>query len=408
MSTPGGWAAPGQEPPEDPTPSPTGQEPPQAAPPPVPTQPIPAPPPYAGPPQAAGPSYPPHAAAPQPPPAATYQPGVIPFRPISLGDIYGAAFKIVRGNPASTVGIALLLSLAVLIPTTPIGLWVARQGATGLFDPVATDDDLSGFGADFLLTTGGQMIPTIAGSLATIALAGFIAYVTGQAVLGRKVKLPETWRGTRAHLLRVIGVSLLISVILLAMTAVFLAPGIAMLVVGLGRDGDGLAVAGIFVLLGMILLLIVAYLFVWTRVAFAGPAIVLEGMGIGASLRRSWQLTRFTGFWRILGIRVLTMLLVTVLAQIIVTPLSMLMVGVILAGGLGPEQIITVQVLVASVTTLITTAATTPITATVDTLLYVDQRMRDEALDVQLIQAVEGHAPLPWQPALDPLHSTGA
>lgn len=345
------------------------------------------------------------------PRAATYQPGVIPFRPISLGDIYGAAFKIIRGNPASTVGAALLLSLAVLIPTTPIGLWVARQGSAGLFDPAdptALDDGSSGMGADFLLATTGQLIPTIAVSLATIALAGFIAYVTGQAVLGRKVKLPETWRGTRPHLLRVIGVSLLISVALFAMTAVFLTPGIVMMVVG-GRQGnDGLILFGVLTMVGLGLLLILAYLFVWTRVAFAGPAIVLERLGIWASLRRSWRLTKLSGFWRILGIRMLTMILVTIVAQVVATPLSFIMVGAIMAGGISPEALISIQVIVAALTALLTAAATTPVTATVDTLLYVDQRMRDEALDVQLIQAVDGHAPLPWQPALDPLHPAGA
>src|SRR5690606_1245019 len=157
--------------------------------------------------------------------ASTYQPGVIPFRPIGLGDIYGAALKIIKGNPASTVGIGLLVALAALIPTTPIGLLVAQQGSGSFMDPNETDPVV--IGTDAVLVAAGQYIPALSGSLATVALAGFIAYVTGQAVLGRKVKLPETWRGTRPHLLRVIGVSLLVSLIVFLVMAAFIAPGAA-------------------------------------------------------------------------------------------------------------------------------------------------------------------------------------
>jgi hypothetical protein len=332
----------------------------------------------------------------------TYQPGVVPFRPLGLGDIYGATFKIIKGNPASTVGAALVLSLIALIPSTPLGLWVARQGSSDVVDPLA--DPTSATATDAILVTGGQFLPTIAGSLATIALAGFIAYVTGQAVLGRKVKLPETWRGTRPHLLRVVGVSLLVSLLFFAVVAAFLAPGVIVMVAGGASGEDGILGVGLILLLGLGLLLLPTMLVLWTRLAFVGPAVVLERAGVLASLRRSWQLTRFSaGFWRVLGIRLLTTVLVSLVAQVLVTPVSLGMFAALVAGGLSPDAIVTTQVLVSAVVTLITAAATTPVTATVDTLLYVDQRVRTEALDVRLIQAVEGRAPLPWLPASDPL-----
>ena len=330
----------------------------------------------------------------------TYQPGVIPFRPLGLGDIYSAALKIIRGNPASTVGAALVIALLALIPTTPLGLWVASQGSSDLFDPTVALDDSSA--ADAILLTGGQLIPAIAGSLATVALAGFIAYVTGQAVLGRKVKLPETWRGTRPHLLRVIGVSILVSVVVFAVSAAFLAPGVALMVVGGTSGDDGLLAIGLVALLGLGLLLIPTLLLLWTRFAFVGPVVVLEGAGIGAALRRSWQLSRFPGFWRVLGIRLLTTLLVSLVAQVLVTPVTLIVLGITLGVGADPQALVAAQVVATAVTTLISAAATTPVTATVDTLLYLDQRIRTEGLDVRLIQAVEGRAPLPWHPAVDP------
>ena len=395
MSTPGGWTAPGQGPAQpDPRPQPGATADPVGSGPPLGS---PSPPPH----PPAGPPAPQGWAQPRP---VTYQPGVIPFRPLGMGDIYSAAFKIIKGNPASTVGAALVIALVALIPTTPLGLWVAQQGSGDLFDPAAPVDDSTA--TDAVLVTVGQYIPTIAGSLATVALAGFIAYVTGQAVLGRKVKLPETWRGTRPHLLRVIGVSLLVSLLLFVVAAAFLAPGTALMVAGGTAGDETLLGVGLLTFLGLGLLLIPVVIFLWTRFAFVGPAIVLDQVGIGASLRRSWQLTRFPGFWRILGIRVLTTLLLSIVAQILVLPVTVGLMAVVFAGGFGPEALVTMQVLIGAIATLITAAATTPVTATVDTLLYVDQRMRTEALDVRLIQAVEGQAPLPWHPALDPHRAT--
>ena len=398
MSAPGGWASPGQ-PPSQPEPTAQPPQPPhETAPPHTPSgvdgraaaAPTAGP---TGPTPPTGPGW--------PPPPITYQPGVIPFRPLGLGDVYGAAFKIIKGNPAATVGAALVIALIALIPTTPLGLWVARQGSSDWLDPTAPVDE--GAGADVILVTAGQYIPTIAGSLATVALAGFIAYVTGQAVLGRKVKLPEAWRGTRPHLLRVIGVSLLVSLVVFVVAAAFLTPGIVMMIVGATGGDDGLVVGGLVTLLGLGLLLIPTLLFLWTKFAFVGPAVVLERAGIGQSISRSWQLTRFPGFWRLLGIRILTTILLSIVAQVLVIPLTVALTAIIIVGGVSPDGLVTMQVVIGALVTLISAAATTPVTATVDTLLYVDQRMRTEALDVHLIQTVEGRAPLPWQPAPDPL-----
>ena len=45
---------------------------------------------------------------------------------------------------------------------------------------------------------------------------------------------------------------------------------------------------------------------------------------------------------------------------------------------------------------LLTGAQTTPFSAGVDALLYVDGRMRREGLDIQLIQSAQGAAAPPW------------
>ena len=57
-----------------------------------------------------------------------FRPGIIPLRPLTLGDLYGAVTKAIRGNVAATIGLALVTSLVCLVPTTALGAWVASTG----------------------------------------------------------------------------------------------------------------------------------------------------------------------------------------------------------------------------------------------------------------------------------------
>ena len=61
-----------------------------------------------------------------------------------------------------------------------------------------------------------------------------------------------------------------------------------------------------------------------------------------------------------------------------------------------PQNLYVWQAVVAGVTGLITGALTTPFTAGVDALLYVDQRIRREGFDVQLIAAAQADATRQW------------
>src|SRR3954463_10849676 len=94
----------------------------------------PPPPPGCQPPPPPPPSYtghqPPPPGWPPPPPAyqqpfrpapgmlgAAHKPGAMPLRPLGLGDMYDAAFRIIRFNPKATVGSAVLVAtVAWLVP----------------------------------------------------------------------------------------------------------------------------------------------------------------------------------------------------------------------------------------------------------------------------------------------------
>lgn len=43
------------------------------------------------------------------------QPGIIPFRPLDLGDLYGGAIAAIRGNPLALVGISFAASAVIAV-----------------------------------------------------------------------------------------------------------------------------------------------------------------------------------------------------------------------------------------------------------------------------------------------------
>ncbi len=323
-------------------------------------------------------------------PVAELRPGIIPLRPLTLGDIYGAVMKTIRGNVGATVGLAFLTTLIAMVPSTAVGAWLGALAdpSSDAADPYAND-------SGFALGLVGGYIPSIFIAFATIILTGFIAYVVGQGVLGRKVSAGETWDGTKGRLLAVVGGSLLTGFIQLVVLLALLAIPIVMLV--LASNGDASLAVAIVLFVVLLLAAVVASLFLWTRFSFVSASIVLERIGVIAGIGRSWRLTSGTPFWRVLGIRFLTTILVAVLGQILAFPISL--IGSLALLGTGNEtHVFLFQAVIAGLTGLITGTITTPFSAGVDAVLYVDQRIRREGLDVQLISAAQAGG-TPWPAA---------
>ncbi|NHI20419.1 hypothetical protein H9L10_02345 [Phycicoccus endophyticus] len=326
-----------------------------------------------------------------------FRPGIVALRPLGLGDIYGGVLKSVRGNPAATIGLAALTSFAFLLPTTALGAWLAGRSQFDLLGASSASDTVpDGFGLAVL----GQYLPSLGQAASGILLAGFLAQVVGQAVLGRTVGMGEVWRATRGRLAPLVGVVLLTGVASLVLLAVAVGVPVALFVVADPQDAAARALGAMGVVL-VVLLGVAGVLAVVTRWSLATPAIVLERVGVLTAVRRSWALVGgpLRGpFWRVFGIRLLTALIVGTAAYVIALPLSVLLlllaVGVSSAGD-GPDLFV-LQTVVSGIAALITGALTTPFSAGVDALLYVDQRMRLEGLDVRLIQAAQGATEPPW------------
>ncbi|MEO7269764.1 MAG: glycerophosphoryl diester phosphodiesterase membrane domain-containing protein, partial [Knoellia sp.] len=317
------------------------------------------------------------------------RPGIIALRPLTMNDAFGAVFRAVRGNVGATVGLAAVTSLIFLVPFTALGAWVSSQEESISLEESVSDDTAG------LLGSLGSIIPSIGSWLSTILLTGFLAYVIGQAVLGRKVSAGETWRGTIRRIWPLIGATLLTVLIYFVAIGALVALPIALLVAGGTSGNDGTLAAGVGLLLFAAFLAALAMLFLWTRLAFVTPSVILENFGVGKAFARSWRLTGGNLFWRLLGIRLLAAIVIGIAGSIITLPLAILAGGLAFTG-IPLDQMYVWQAVLSGVTGVIAGAITTPITAGLDAVLYVDHRIRREGLDVQLIQTVQGTAGAPW------------
>lgn len=345
----------------------------------------------AGVPAPAAPAYRPPGMPPLP--TVDFRPGIIPLRPLSLGDIYSGVIKAVRGNVAATVGLAFVTSLAFLVPTTALGTWLASSASFDLGSPDAPTPPPT-------IGPLGTYLPLLGTILASVLLTGFLAFVTGQAVLGRRVSAGETWQGTRSFIARLLGATVLTGLVTSGAVAVILVAPVLALVSAL-QTGDGSGVGGAILLVVVAALVAIPLgLFLATRLAFVPAAIVLERIGIRAGMKRSWRLTRGADFWRVLGIRLLTGLVTGLARQILTLPLAVVSGAAVVFTG-DVSKLFVWQTVSSGVTALIAGSLTIPFSAGVDALLYLDQRIRREGLDVQLLGSAQAQAPLP------PLAGTG-
>src|SRR3954469_8134575 len=81
---------------------------------------------------------------------AAHKPGAMPLRPLGLGDMYDAAFRIIRFNPKATVGSAVLVAAVTMaIPILVTAIFTATVNVT--IDQAGTPDDesLVGFAGSF-------------------------------------------------------------------------------------------------------------------------------------------------------------------------------------------------------------------------------------------------------------------
>ncbi|MFE9253084.1 glycerophosphoryl diester phosphodiesterase membrane domain-containing protein [Streptomyces sp. NPDC007088] len=319
-----------------------------------------------------------------PPPAA--KPGVIPLRPLGVGEILDGAVSTMRAYWRPVLGISLTVAAVTQVLSVLVqGLFLDSLDPEALDDPSASFSEISdALGA----TLAGSAVVQLIALLGTIVATAMLTMIISRAVIDRPATTGEAWRDARPQLWRLLGVTLLVPVIVVATVFVCTVPGIVVSAVGPTDGGLALAVLG-----GLAGLVLAVWLYV--RFVLASPALMLEKQGVIASLRRSAKLVRGS-WWRVFGIQLLTMVLAVMIQGIVGIPFGLIaaMTGGDQAGNFLIEggDFGWAYLIVSAVGTVIATTFTFPITAGVTVLLYVDQRIRREALDIELASAAARQA----------------
>ena len=343
------------------------------------------PPPPGGGPPAGGPPPGPGAFPPPPGPSgptwsgAAHKPGAVPLRPLGLGDIYDAAFRIIRFNPGATVGSAVLVAaVAMVIPVVVTSLLATTYDLTAsIFEPGATPSE--GDFVGFFAAMGSLLLGGILQSIGLILVTGMVAHVTMAAALGRRLTLGQAWTATRGQRWRLIGLTFLLALLLMLFFGVYAALWALMVLAAdtAGLIGFGLVTVPLFVAL--------LWLF-WIRIYYlAVPALMLEDLRVTEAIGRGRELTA-RAFWRTFGIALLTVVITNVAAALLGAPVTLVSEALSRLGGVAPDSVMMV-VLGNAVSSVVAAAFVAPFATAVTCLQYLDQRIRKEGYDVELVTA---------------------
>jgi hypothetical protein len=307
---------------------------------------------------------------------AAHKPGAMPLRPLGLGDIYDAAFRIIRFNPKATVGSAVLVAavtgmipvLISAIATFTVGMTLDENGELAAD---ASTSEAVGTVISFGSLIGGSLLLQIG----LIFVTGMVAHVANAAAIGRRLTLGEAWAATKGKRWKLLGLTAVINVAALVALGVYI--GLWVLV-AYSAPTVAIVMWGILTVPAFI----AGMLWFWIRIYFMpAPVLMLEPVGVFAAISRGYRLTR-KQFWRIVGIGLLTFLITSIAGGILSTPISLIGQFASIAV---PEYAMLGFAVTQAVSSILSSAFVAPFTAAVTALLYIDQRMRKEAFDVELM-----------------------
>lgn len=272
------------------------------------------------------------------PAASAPDPGAIPLRPLSAGDVIGAGFGVVRRH------LALLGPVAIVISVLSAAAEIAILAGTHTLDSFASGDWIDEWSRDFssgkvdslpmgiYAAVGASSLISIAGAFILSGLAAACAGVDAVQRTRRGGLVAERLRGRIGIL---IAVSVVVAVVSLAGSLVFVIPG----------------------------------LIVYSAWAMAAPAAVLERGSVAGALSRSTRLTRGRR-WRVLGMTLLIVVITAVIDAVISSAVVAAVTHLSPVAGL----------VVSSAVGAVVAAVTSSWIGAVIALLYVDARLRSENL----------------------------
>ncbi|MFJ5926236.1 glycerophosphoryl diester phosphodiesterase membrane domain-containing protein [Kitasatospora sp. NPDC092948] len=282
------------------------------------------------------------------------------------------AFALVRAHWKTAFGLSLVFACALELVQAGVDWWIHTSGTyvEALF-------------------SGYYTLPLE--MLAGVITAGLLTPVIGNSLLGRGTTPQQAWAQARPHLGRLLGLALLHFVIMIGSLAVPIVPLIVLTAVS---DQPAWLV--------LVLPAALPAIFLGVKLSFAPPALILEKQTVVGSLKRSWHLVRGS-WWRIFGTMFVFGIVVGLLTAMLTVPAEIitLMIGGDPTNPFTTDGQAAIGIGITAVFGVLAKTLTIPLSGTLVGLLYTDQRIRREALDLELARAagLPGH----WTPAAAPV-----
>ncbi|SED85869.1 Membrane-anchored glycerophosphoryl diester phosphodiesterase (GDPDase), membrane domain [Arthrobacter alpinus] len=326
------------------------------------------------------------------------KPGVIPLRPLGLGEILDGAFQAARRNGKAMFGSALIFQLATTAVTLVVMYLFFGQAFGDLLtmDPSVTPDSeiLDSLSGGLVSGSVSLLLTSILAVVIQMILQGALVIPVLRAVLNRKTSFGQMWRLVRPRIGALLLLALLYAGVVFVTMALYILIVVA-LIVGMDAFASGGNALGAIALSLLISLPFVAVaIWIGTKVLLAPAAIVVENVGPITGIKRSWILTR-NNWWRTFGISMLAAIIAGVIGSVITTPVSMLasfLVPLMFGTEPDPAQMANAVFIAQGIASLIGAlvgAVTLAFQTGVMSLIYVDLRMRRDGFDIALLKESE-------------------
>lgn len=298
--------------------------------------------------------------------------GVVPLRPLGLGELLDGAVAVVRGYPRPVFALGAVVAAAGALLELLVVLNLLRPVLTGASGPGAltvSSEELAG-------AFGGTGVTGLFSTAGGLLLAGLVAPAVSRGTLAQPLTLRESWAQLRPRLWPLVAVSVLVP---LAVVLPFVAGVLITVAAVAALGGAGGLVGLVAVPAGLVL-----GIYLYVRWSFAPVCVVLERQGVRAALARSGVLVRHS-WWRVVGILLLTSLIASTVALVLQGPFLLLTGNPLdLLSGADTSS---AGLVLTSLGGMVAAMVVGPFVAAVRGLLYVDRRMRAEGLDVALAAA---------------------
>jgi hypothetical protein len=300
------------------------------------------------------------------------KPGIVPLRPLGLGELLDGAIQAMRANPRVMLGLsAIIVTLSQAVQV--LGLAIVTRPLSNL----DASDELSDAALIGVVAGGGAtlVVGLVLAFVVQVILTGILTVVVSRAVLGQTMTAGDAWQAVRPRLWPLFGLTLLVALLI---GAALLVGAVPALLVGIA-GGPGWLIAVVAVL--GILAGLVAAIWLYVSLALSSPALVLERQRVVGAMRRSRILVK-NAWWRTFGILLLTAILVFAISAAVSFPFTAL--SLFFGGETGTSL---PALMLNGLAGVVAGVITFPFAAGVTVLLYVDRRIRREGLDLELARA---------------------